>query len=102
MNTGTFWGATFYFENDMTKKLGAMMGKMFHAPAARKPDTQRKVREEAKALATKHGIEIETLTGGGFNVWPPKGFASEDPHEGDHYANDWHEALAHVSAYVPA
>jgi hypothetical protein len=89
-------------ENDMTKTLGAMMGKLFHAPAARKPDTQRRDREKAKALATQHGIEIEDVRGGGFNVWPPKDFTGEDPHEGDHYANDWHEALAHVSAYVPA
>lgn len=86
----------------MSKKLGAMLGKLFHAPAPRKKDTQRSARERANALATEHGIEIERLRGGGFNVWPPKDFAGEDPHEGDHYASDWHEALAHVSAYVPA
>lgn len=86
----------------MSKTLGAMLGKLLHPPATRKKDTQRAAREQAKALATKHGIEIERLRGGGFNVWPPKGFAGEDAHAGDHYASDWNEALEHVRAYVPA
>ncbi|MFC5550169.1 hypothetical protein [Massilia aerilata] len=85
----------------MSKNLGAMLGKLLRAPAPRKQDTQRKAREQAKALAHTHGIEIERLRDGGFNVWPPKAFAGDDPHDGDHYAADWEEALAHVRAYVP-
>ena len=86
----------------MSKTLGAMLGKLLRPPATRKKDTQRTSRERANALASEHGIEIERLRGGGFNVWPPKDFAGEDVHEGDHYASDWQEALEHVRAYVPA
>jgi len=85
----------------MSKTLGAMLGKLLHPSAPPKKDTQRKAREQAVALATEHGIEIERLRGGGFNVWPPKDFVGEDAYEGDHYASDWQEALVHVRAYVP-
>jgi hypothetical protein len=86
----------------MGAALGKMLGKLFTAPATRKPDIQRKAREAAKKLAAQHDIEIERLKGGGFNVWPPKKFAGEDPHEGDHFASDWEEVLEHVRPYVRA
>lgn len=88
-------------EGDCMNALGKVLTAAFRAPAARKPDTQRKAREEAKALAVEHGIEIERLRDGGFNVWPPKGFKGDDPHGGDHFANDWVEVLPMVRAYVP-
>lgn len=61
----------------------------------------RKARDEAKRLAALHGIEIETLTGGGWNVWPPEWLPDDerDPFEGDHYANDWPGILEMVAAY---
>lgn len=69
----------------MTKNLGTRLGKLFHAPALRNKDPQRKAREQAKKLATTHGIEIERMREGGFNVWPPEDFKGNDVHEGDHY-----------------
>jgi hypothetical protein len=76
-----------------------MISRTFKAPAARRPDTHRKVREAAKALAKEHNIEIEPIDSG-FNVWPPRGFAGPDPYEDDHYAQDWSQALEMVQAYA--
>jgi hypothetical protein len=70
----------------------------FQPPRA--TDPQRRAREEAKRLAGLHGICLEKL-GGGINVWPPRGYVAADPYEGDHYAQDWCEALDHIRAYVP-
>lgn len=86
----------------MAKTLGAMLVQLTRASAPRKADPHRKAREEAKKLAAAHGVEIKRLKDGGFNVWPPKGFAGEDAHEGDHFAHDYSEVLEHVRAYVPA
>lgn len=71
---------------------------------ARRPDPHRKARELAKMTALAHGIEIEALQGSaGMNVWPPKGSPiKEDPFEGDHYVQDWPDALERVQAYVAA
>ncbi len=75
---------------------------MFKVSAPKKPDTQRRQRERAKALAGEHGIEIEKFTeGGGMNVWPPKSLGdSGDPFDGDHYASDWVEALSMIEQYA--
>lgn len=92
-------------ENHMAKTFGAMLGQLLRTPAKRQADPHRKAREEATKLAAAHGIEIERfkkVDGGGFNVFPPKGFTGEDPHDGNHYAVDWQEVLEHVRAYVPA
>lgn len=57
-------------------------------------------RERARALAGQYGIEIEPMSPG-MNVWPPAGVADVlDPFDGDHYAQDWADALARVEAYV--
>lgn len=85
----------------MKTTLGKMVAATFKAPVPRRADPFRKARKEARALAEKHGVQIERLRGGGFNVWPPKGFVGNDPHEGDHFANDWNEVLPMVRAYVP-
>lgn len=34
------------------------------------------------------------------NDWPPKSFSGEDPWAGDHFAQDWNEALPMVRAYA--
>ena len=37
------------------------------------------------------------------NVWPPKGLADcLDPFDGDHFAEDWTDALSMVKQYVAA
>jgi hypothetical protein len=85
----------------MPKTLSRMISRTFKAPPARRPDTHRKARETAKALAKEHNIEIEPITSG-FNVWPPRGSAGEDPYDGDHFAQDWPEVLDRVRAYAGA
>lgn len=59
----------------------------------------RKSREEARALAAKHGIEIER-DGHCLVIWPPSRLCADDPHEGDHYAEDWSDALERVKTYA--
>lgn len=69
----------------------------------RKPDPERGARQKAKALAASHGIEIEVEPGRGGNVivWGLRDIPdAEDPYEGDHYANDWADALDRVQAYA--
>jgi hypothetical protein len=87
-----------FFREGSVSKLGKILLGAFTAPK-RSSDPYRKEREESKKLAAKHNIEIKRLTGGGFNVWPPKGL-EVDPHEGDHFANDWSEVLPLVQDYA--
>lgn len=81
------------------KMLRRMLSSTFKAPVARKPDTFRKEREEAKRLARLHGIEIERC-GSGWNVWPPKCRQDDDPWEGDHFCGDWMAVLVMVQKYA--
>lgn len=81
------------------KQLQARLTDLFKPPRPRVPDPQRKAREEAKRLAKAAGIEIERI-GAGMNVWPPQAYKQPDPWEGDHYAQDWHEALDMVRTYA--
>ena len=87
--------------NTMALNIGKQISAVFRAPAPRRADPHRKARTQAKALAEEHGIEIERLRDGGFNVWPPKTFSGVDPHDGDHFANDWDQVLQMVLAYAP-
>lgn len=82
------------------KQLDKALGKLFAAPPKRKPDPFRTQREQAKTVAKEHAIEIESLAGGGFNVWPPKSFTGEDPNDGDHYCSDWDDVFAMVQQYA--
>lgn len=84
-------------------KLRKYREKALAAPA--KAPTERKARvvpPSAKAVAAAHGIELERLTGGGYNVWPPKGIidTDKDPHEHDHYAHNWAEVRGRVREYA--
>ena len=73
-------------------------------------DTEATVRRKARALAAKHGIEIETYRSYDFGeyhnsiiVWGQSGVCDDearDPFVGDHYAQDWADALERVQAYV--
>lgn len=67
------------------------------------PPGERKAREQAQALAKLYAIEIERERGGSVIVWGPAGLDDEhDPFEGDHYAQDWPDALDRVQQYVAA
>lgn len=73
------------------------------AKVMRAPDSERKFREKAKALAAKHGIEIEVVRdSGSIIVWghPSVMDTDADPHDGDHYAEGWGDALTRVEEYV--
>lgn len=84
-----------------SRALEKTLGRIFNSPVGRKPDTQRKQREQAKALAAKHGIEIERIPEGGMNVWPPAAIPdASDPYASDHYASDWADALGMVEGYA--
>jgi hypothetical protein len=71
-------------------------------------DTEATVRRKARELAAKHDIEIEmyrNYDGGEYYtsimVWGPRGVELDnDPFEGDHYAEDWADALARVEEYA--
>lgn len=75
-------------------------------------DTEATVRRKARALAAKHGIEIEAerLYDGGeyytrIIVWGQSDICDDearDPFLGDHYADDWADALERVHAYIEA
>ena len=85
------------------KQLEQALARVFKSPSPKKSDPQRRQREEAKQLASEHGIEIEKLREGGMNVWPPKALSDcLDPFEGDHFAEDWTDVLSMVKQYVAA
>ena len=72
---------------------------IFSAPPARHQDVFRKDREQAKALALAHGIEIKHLKPG-FNVLPPKSMSGPDAFARAHYCLDWSEVLYMVRTYA--
>lgn len=73
-------------------------------------DTEATIRRKARTLAAKHGIEIETYRSYDFGdyhnsiiVWGQPGVCDDeerDPFCGDHYADDWADALERVQEYV--
>lgn len=71
----------------------------FRPAPARAPDPQRKARELAKPLAAQHKIEIER-DGHCLIVYPPAGYKGVDPWDGNHYAEDWAEALVMIRHYA--
>ena len=59
-------------------------------------------RSKARALANKHGIEIDTWDSGSMGVYPPSCLfktETDDPFYGDHYVYDWEDALERVQEY---
>lgn len=81
------------------KALQRALTGVFRPAAARRADPHGRERTEAKRIAKGKGIEIETLRGGGFNVWPPANAAETDPFAGDHFCTDWTEVLSMVRTY---
>ena len=71
-------------------------------------DAEATVRRKAHALARAHGIHIETYRADGYTqiiVWGPHWSADvveddADPYYGDHYADNWADALGRVEEYV--
>lgn len=85
------------------KILERKLGRLFGQTAPRRPDSHRKDREQANALAKAHGITLEKFQvsdGSGINVWPAPAMTRADPWEGDHYAQDWKDALHMVRTYA--
>ena len=75
-------------------------------PKVKVKDTEATVRRKARALAAQHGIEIETwldCDGLRIIVWGQADICDDeerDPFFGDHYADDWADALERVQEYV--
>jgi hypothetical protein len=71
-------------------------------------DTEATIRRKARELAAKHEIEIETwldCDGLRIIVWGQHDVCDveeRDPFFGDHYADDWTDALERVHAYIEA
>jgi hypothetical protein len=73
-------------------------------------DTEATIRRKAKRLADEYGIDIETYRSydfGEYNssiiVWGQRDICDDearDPFFGDHYADDWTDALERVQEYV--
>jgi hypothetical protein len=73
-------------------------------------DTEATIRRKAKRLADEYGIDIETYRSydfGEYNssiiVWGQRDICDDeerDPFFGDHYADDWADALERVQEYV--
>ncbi len=82
------------------KSLSQQLGTLFSAPVRRRNDPFTTARIRAPQIATSCGVEIETVKGGGFNVWPPRSDRQRDPYAGDHYASDWNEVLVMVEGYL--
>jgi hypothetical protein len=83
------------------RKLEKAFGKLFQASPKKPSDPHRKSRTKAKLLAAEHGIEVEKLAEGGMNVWAPDWVPeAQDPFAGDHFANDWAEALSMIEQYI--
>lgn len=60
-------------------------------------------RTKTKALAAKHGFELERLNSNEafpLAVWPHFSDDALDTHEGDHYVDSWAEALARAQEYA--
>jgi hypothetical protein len=79
----------------LQRELGRVFGTRKRVATERTPTVTPKLLAAAKAA----NCSVEPIRGGGFNVWPPSGLAS-DPHEGDHFANDAAEAHEMVRAYA--
>jgi hypothetical protein len=71
------------------------------ATPARKPDTERVARKKAKELAARHAVGLEVEHGQPI-VWGPSfGLEPEDdPYDGDHYCDDWADALERIEKYI--
>ena len=60
----------------------------------------RTARQKSQRLAATLYVQLETSKGeAGVNVWPTRR-VDVDPFEGDHYAQDWADALQRVQTYA--
>jgi hypothetical protein len=82
-------------------KLGRMIAPYFRPTAPKSPaQRHRAARYKARKLAATLHLELETFRGEtGVNVWPTK-HIEDDPFDGDHYAEDWEDALGRIRSYA--
>ena len=82
------------------KTLSRNLASLFKPVALKKPgQLHRAARQKTKRLAATLHVQIETFKGeSGLNVRPTKRI-DVDPFDGDHYAQDWTDALQRVQAY---
>ena len=82
-------------------KLGRMIAPYFRPAAPKSPARRhRAARYKARKLAATLHLELETFRGEtGLNVWPTKPI-DDDPFDGDHYAEDWEDALGRIRSYA--
>ncbi len=83
------------------KALSRNLAAYFRAPAPKSSGhLNRSARQKAKKLAATLHVELEKAQGeAGVNVWPTRQ-VEVDPFEGDHYAQDWADALQRVQTYA--
>jgi len=83
------------------KTLSRNLSAMFKPPGPKRANQlHRAAREKAKLIASTLHVELERRKGeSGLNVWPTKPLDA-DPFEGDHYAEDWQDALLRLNAYA--
>jgi len=82
-------------------QLGRMIAPYFRPSAPKSPaQRHRAARHKARKLAATLHLELETFRGEtGLNVWPTKPI-DDDPFDGDHYAEDWEDALGRIRSYA--
>lgn len=82
-------------------KLGRLIAAYIQPTAPASPHQRhRAARHKARKLAATLHLELETFRGEtGVNVWPTKNI-DNDPFDGDHYAEDWADALGRVRSYA--
>ena len=83
--------------NALSRSLAA-----YFRPSAPKSSghLHRTARQKSQRLAATLHVQLETHKGeAGVNVWPTRR-VDVDPFEGDHYAQDWADALQRVQAYA--
>lgn len=100
--------AVFKIEQERKVALADVLPLKAKAREDDRAKAEAKARRAAQALAKQHNIEVEVERwwedGGVYTriiVWGPKGVdLTKDPYEGDHYADDWQDALERVQTYV--
>tara|TARA_R110000868_G_scaffold31243_1_gene114622 strand:- start:1512 stop:2252 length:741 start_codon:yes stop_codon:yes gene_type:complete len=100
--------AAFKIEQERKVALAEVLPPSVKAQKEGRAKAAAAIRTKARALANAHNIEIEVAIYGfgserdvSIIVWGPRGVALDnDPFEGDHYADDWADALARVEDYV--
>lgn len=100
--------AVFKIEHERKVALADVLPVKLKAQKDTAAKREEAARRKARALAKEHNIDIETERWWEGRevftriiVWGPKGVdLDNDPFEGDHYADDWQDALERVEEYI--